>query len=158
MPRSMGPRIRLVQIARPRCAKRPVTAYKSDGKLTMPRVDSGRRCCDFGDRAASRIIHRTASPGSACLGLWEEREMLTGKGRRRQQEGWQDKASASLAGPMALSCCLHIDFWVLAGSVRGQRAAWSDIYFNEFNALSCHAAPQSGCTLRFGLSLYARLR
>ena len=84
--------------------------------------------------------------------------MLTWKGSGRQQEGWQDKASSSLAGPQALSCCLHIVFWALSRSVRGWCAARFDTFLNEFNALSCHAAPRPGSTLRHGLSLHATLR
>lgn len=84
--------------------------------------------------------------------------MLTWEGRGRQKGGWQDKASSSLAGPLALSCCLHIVFWALSGSAYEYHAAWTDTFFNEFNALSCHAAPQPGRTLRHGLSLHATLR
>jgi hypothetical protein len=80
------------------------------------------------------------------------------EGRGKQQEGWQDKASSSLARPLALSCCLHIVFWALSGSACEYRAAGFDTSFNEFNALSCHAAPQAGRALRHGLSLHATLR
>lgn len=84
--------------------------------------------------------------------------MLTWEGREGQQKGWQDKASSSLTGPLALSCCLHIVFWTLSGSACEFRAAGFDTFFNEFNALSCHAAPQPGSNLRQGLSLHATLR
>lgn len=84
--------------------------------------------------------------------------MLAWEGREGQQKGWQDKASSSLAGPVALSCCLHIVFWVLSGAACEYRAACFDTFSNEFNALSCHATPQSGSTLRHGLSLHAMLR
>jgi hypothetical protein len=76
------------------------------------------------------------------FGTLGEREMLIWEGREGQQKGWQDKASSSLTGPMALSCCLHIVFWALSRVMRGYRAAWSGSFPNEFNALSCHAAPQ----------------
>lgn len=69
-----------------------------------------------------------------------EREMLTWEGREGQQKGWQDKASSSLARPLALSCCLHIVFQVLSGSVCECHAAGFDTFFNKFNKLSCHAA------------------
>lgn len=84
--------------------------------------------------------------------------MLAWEARGRQQGGWQDKASSSLAGPLALSCCLHIVFWALVGSACEYRAAGFDTFPNEFNALSCHAAPQPDSRLRHGLSLHATLR
>ncbi len=84
--------------------------------------------------------------------------MLTWEGREGQQKGWQDKASSSLAGPMALSCCLHIVFWVLSGSACEYHAAGFDTFFNEFNVLYCHGVPQPGSTLLHSLSLHARLR
>jgi hypothetical protein len=87
-----------------------------------------------------------------------EREMLTWEGREGQQKGWQDKASASLAGPLALSCCLHIGFWALSRPEREQCAARFGTFLNEFNALSCHAAPQPDSRLRHDLSLHATLR
>ena len=110
------------------------------------------RCC--------RVSNQAGSVGSiGSLGSCERSpETPLGKATRENGRGWQDKASSSLAGPMALSCCLHIVFWVFAEAVRGQCAAWSDSFLNDFNALSCHAAPQAGRTLRHGLSLHATLR
>lgn len=92
------------------------------------------------------------------FGPSKEREMPAWEGHGRQQIGWQDKTSASPAGPLALSCCLHIGFCALMGSACEYRAAGFDTFFNEFNALSCHAAPQPGRTLRQGLSLHDTLR
>ena len=80
------------------------------------------------------------------------------EGREGRHERWQDKASSSLVGPVALSFCLHIGFWALSRLLRGYRAAGFDTSFNKFNALSCHATPQLRSKLRHSLSLHATLR
>lgn len=80
------------------------------------------------------------------------------EGREGRHEGWQDKASSSLAGPMAVSCCLHIGFWALSRLERGRCAARFGTFSNEFNGLFCHAVPQPGSTLRQRLFLHATLR
>ena len=158
MSSSMRRRVRLVQGARTRRAKRPVTACKSDGRPAQPPADPGRRCRDFGSHVHIKIHASKRVARVAAFGPLGEREMLTWEDRRRRQRGWQDKASSSLAGPMALSCCLHIGFWALSQPERGRCAARFGTFSNEFNALSCHAVPQPGSSLRHRLFLHATLR
>ncbi len=69
--------------------------------------------------AGSRLMRRRSVFGMGLEAFWKCLDRLLGKASKGQQEGWQDKASSSLAGPLALSCCLHIDFWALSRSVRG---------------------------------------
>ncbi len=158
MQKSMRRRVRLVQSKRTRRAKRPVTACRSDGRPARPWADLGRRSRVSSGRGRITTHASDSLARVSMFGRLGQRKTLAWEGHGRQQEGWQDKASSSLAGPLALSCCLHIVFWALSRSVREYRAAGFDTFFNEFNALSCHAAPQSGRTLRHGLSLHATLR
>ena len=69
--------------------------------------------------AGSRLMRRRSVFGMGLEAFWKCLDRLLGKASKGQQEGWQDKASSSLAGPLALSSCLHIDFWALSRSVRG---------------------------------------
>lgn len=98
MSSSMRRRVRLVQGERPRRAKRPVTACESDGMLARPRAGLSRRRHALAVTSGSRLMLRTASPGSACLGPWVQLVIDGTDGRVHQVELRADRCDGIARG------------------------------------------------------------